>query len=122
MTIYRVLKKLDAGGRGMIRPPGPTALQWLNDEQIQRLIDVGAVSELHAPPIEELPGWKTRAKALKRAGVDDVSVFLMADEGELAKKLRKRKPTVSKWKVEMRRLLALEAETEMGRLLGWGEK
>ena len=110
MIIYRILRALDAGGRGRLYPPGPTALEWLNEEQKEKLVEVGAVSELRPPPLEELPGWKTRAKMLKKAGIDGVEGFMLADEAELAKALKKRRPTIAKWKADIARLLLLKWE------------
>ena len=108
MVIYRILRTLDAGGRGQLHPPGPTALEWLNEEQKKKLVEVGAVSELHAPPLGELPGWKTRAKALKKVGISTVNEFMLADETELAKALKKRGPTIAKWKADIARLLMVK--------------
>jgi len=108
MKAYRALKPLDAGGRGVVPRGEATPLHWLNDEQIRKLEEVGAVSEIHAPPLSELPLSRTALTKMKKAKVDDAIWVLMATDAELAKKLKVREGTAGLWKSEVARLLRVE--------------
>lgn len=109
MVIYRVLRPLSRGEK--VIPAGkPTMLDWLNEAQREKLIQVGAVSELRAPPFEEFPGWKGKAKRLEKAGIRDVAEFLSSDNEVLAKALRCRLATVQKWKREIQAYLMIAGE------------
>ena len=108
MKLYRALKPLDAGGRGLIPRGKATPLDWLNDEQIARLEHVGAASEIHAPPLSQMPLPKSALAKMKKAGLEDAGDLLMGNDAELAKKLRVQKATAAKWRNEVARLLMVE--------------
>ena len=108
MKLYRALKLLNAGGRGLIPKGRATPLDWLNDEQIARLEHVGAVSPIYAPPLQEMPLPKSALVKMKRAGIEDAGDLLMGNDEELAKKLKVRLPTAAKWRDEVARLLMVK--------------
>lgn len=108
MKGYRALKPLDAGGHGLIARGRATALDWLNGEQIARLIEVGAVSEISAPPLSEMPLPKAALAKMRRFKVEDAIWMLMATDAEIAKALRTKKATAREWKDEVARLLSVE--------------
>jgi len=106
--MYRALRRLDRGKGKIIEIGKPTRLQWLNSEQIAKLLEVGAVAEIHPPPLAELPGWRTRAKKLKSKGIEDAAQFLASEDAELARALRVKLPTVKRLKADVERWLTVE--------------
>lgn len=80
-----------------------TELDWLSEENIDKLTQLGCVHKLEMPPLEVLPGWDTRAKALKKDNVMTVEDFLEADTRMLSKAVRKSASTVNSWKRDLRK-------------------
>jgi hypothetical protein len=100
MTTYLAIRHL-AKGQQIIRSGSTTRLEWLTDEQRQKLVDIGVVRPLVSPPLAELKGWKTRATKLTSLGIETIEEFLEAEVGALTKTLRVRPATVSKWRNEL---------------------
>ena len=100
MALYRVLKRLEKGSR-QIHPKTFTQLEWLSKRHINTLIDVGAVSEVGAPPLAVIPGWKTRAGKLEEVGIEDVIQFIEADTSVICQALRRQPKTVEKYRKEL---------------------
>lgn len=108
MPLFRVILPLDKGGH-TIYPGSFTRLEWLQESQQQVLVDVGAVSEVVAPPLAILPGWTTRAARLMEAGIEDVVQFLDADDDTLCAALKRKKETVATYRNELYRWLTADA-------------
>jgi hypothetical protein len=104
MAIYRALKALSGlAKRGQI-----VRLAHLDEAQIERLITVGAVAPIAAPPLAELPKWKTRAAKLKKLDVIDVEQLLEVDPAAVAVALDVKPETVAEWQAEAERFLTVE--------------
>ena len=101
MPIFRVLKPLSKGFHRVIPAGSVIDINWLEDEQLARLVAVGAVAKIQTPPLAKFPGWKTRAARLSRAGVNGVETFLEADNEWLAERLKLKPSTVERWKNEL---------------------
>ena len=87
--LYRILRKIDCGERGVLGPEiGIHKLGWMNAKAINKLIEVGAISRVKAPPMEALPGLGKESKKLSTQGILDAGEVLEMEEGELAKKLK----------------------------------
>ena len=100
MALYRVLKPL-AKGKSTIYKGTFTQLEWLPKRHINMLINVGAVSEVGAPPLAVIPGWKTRAGKLEEVGIEDVIQFIEADTSVICQALRRQPKTVEKYRKEL---------------------
>jgi len=86
MQMYRALVNLDKGGviieKGSIFPES-----GFQPAAINRLYLLNKIAPVSAPPLNELPGWKTRAKKLEKVEITQPSEFLAADDDELAETL-----------------------------------
>jgi hypothetical protein len=101
--MYRILQRVDKGG-----PVGSLcAFDWLNEQQIGRLIQVGAIAPVALPPLDVLPGWTRRAKRLAAVGIKGTDGLLEANIEELAAGLGLKPETVNRWKEEVMRLLTI---------------
>jgi len=101
VPIYRVLKPLSKGFNKVIKAGQVIDLNWLDSEQLAKLVQVGAISRLQAPPLHKLPGWTARSKRLRKAGFDGVEAFLEADDEQLAEAMNLKARTVRRWKEEL---------------------
>lgn len=100
MALYRALHNLSKNEKTI--PAGTIlAFQWLNETQIGKLIAVGAIAPVGAPPLVALPGWKTRATKCGKLGLETAEQFLEADTAHLADVLHLKPETVERWKVEV---------------------
>jgi len=97
MPVYRILKRVDKGGSvgGLCR------FDWLSPEQRQRLMDLGVISRMQAPPLKELPGWKRRAQRFAALGIDTVEQAIEADPAEIARHMRVKASTVEGWQADL---------------------
>lgn len=96
MALYRVLKRLDVGRR--VIPAGSfLGAGTLNPEAIQRLLNVGALGELHAPPLSELPGLDSAAEQLALIGIFNADQLLECDIDKTAEQIGVTPDTVSGW-------------------------
>lgn len=108
MTLYRALRNLSRNER--IIPGGTlTELHWLKPEQIDKLIEVGAVAEVATPPLVALPGWKTRAGKFGALNISTAGEFLEADTAFMADTLHLKPETVERWKAEVKGWLTVPA-------------
>lgn len=97
VDIFRVRRDLSTGHeRGDL-----IYASELDEDVVEPLMDVHAITEMHAPPLEVLPGWEDRARRLNRLGITSVSAFLGADEEELAERLDCPSETIEGWKREV---------------------
>lgn len=86
------------------------ALQHLNAAAIERLIDVGAVARIAAPPLTVLRltstnAWANHAAKLAKAGIVDAEQFLESDPERIAETLRVKVETAQQYLDEVRALL-----------------
>jgi len=101
MPIYRTLKPMSKGFHKIIPTGSVLNINWLNDEQLAKLEQVGAIARLQAPPLHKLPGWNLRSKKLRAAGYMNAESFLEADNVELAERLEIQERTAQRWKEEL---------------------
>jgi len=86
--IYRILEDLWNLSTNRRIPMG--ALDQMKDasqKDIQKMIDLGRISEVKPPPLSILPGWTSRAAKLAEVGIKDVSQLASADIGQVAEEL-----------------------------------
>jgi len=109
--LYRVLNPLSRKGR--FYPIGTvTDLSWVNEEGREKLIHVGAVAEVHGPPITELPDWKTRAPRLAKQDIINLDQLVTADASALAAGLKISVTTVERWQSEAAAALVAPSEPQ----------
>jgi len=106
VKLYRVLERLEC------RPPilkgHIGTLLKLKERSRQALEEKGRIAPVHAPPLEMLPGWRCRARHLRRkVGVKNVEDLLMADIDDLSERLRLSPSIVRGWQDEMRSWLTV---------------
>ena len=96
--LYRVLGPLTSGhDTGDILLPGR-----FNGRVIAKLLEVGAIAEVHGPPLAELPGWERRAKILEKSGIITATDFIEEDDDVLRVIFNyKTTRSVMKWKAEV---------------------
>lgn len=107
MSIFRVLRPLSRKHEQIVPRGTLTALDWLKPEQQQRLIDVGAVSRISAPPLASLPGWIARGGHLGRVGIHTFDDFLERTDAEIAELVNKRETTIARWRAELISLITV---------------
>ena len=100
MALYRVRADISMGKRTLHRGEIVRGSTFRADA-ITVLVRRGVLSEVAAPPLAVLPGWKTRAARLRRAGIVSLSDFLEADDAELAKAMRCKPPELATWRTEV---------------------
>ena len=113
MPLYRVLSNLTRGQEELIKAGTVETLAWLKQKHIAVLVERGAVSEVHAPPLEVLPGWTVRAEKLAPYGIIDVGRFLETPAAQLAEWMEVKVETIELWRREL--LEWLKAPQERGR-------
>jgi len=104
MAVYRVLRSLDRGSR-IIEPGQIIQIDWLSPENVGRLETVGAVAQVHGPPLVELPGWQLRSERLAGAGITTAVEFLEADSAEVEGRIEAQPGMVDKWKQDVQKWL-----------------
>ena len=95
--IYRILQRVDKGGA----PGSLCRFEWLDAAQGGRLVTVGAIAPVQAPPLAVLPGWTRRAALLRRLGIERADDFLEANADALAPGLKVKPETVQRWQAEV---------------------
>jgi len=114
MPMYRVLRPLSRKLETFIPKGTLTALEWLNDEQQAKLIQVGAVSRIAAPPLGTLPGWTRRGSRLGQVGIHTFDDFLERDDADIAELIGAKESTVSKWRAELVGLITVPEPRRRG--------
>jgi len=99
-VLFRVRKTLEKGKK-KIAPGSFTRLEWLTARGREIMISVGAVSEVGAPPLAVVPGWKARSEKLARVGIEDAAQFIDADTDVLCEALGRQPRTVGKYRNEL---------------------
>jgi hypothetical protein len=114
--MYRVLGTLHAGKGRLLAAGSFSDLAWLNEEQQERLLELGKVSVVKPPPLAILPGWKRRAERFAASGIVTIVDFLEADEKELVEQLAKtgrpyKEATIRRWKRDAKDWLIVKPQT-----------
>lgn len=107
MPVYRALRNLS----GVCQRGELTRLAHLNAEQIAKLMNVGAVAPIAAPPLAELPEWAIRAGKLAKLGITDVEQLLEVDAAQVAKTLRVKVETARQYQRDAEQWLVIREET-----------
>ncbi len=95
--MYRVLRNLSTGHK-----VGDLVLRGeLKEEVIEPLKRVRAISDVNAPPINSLPGWKEKAKTLEKYGITGADEFYEAGDNVLRFIFRESPETIKVWKEEV---------------------
>ena len=96
--LYRALSRLDKGhkkiDRGQVFGAGefdPKAIKVLEERR--------RIAPVAAPPIAEMPGWRSRAKKL--GAIEMVDQFIEADAAALAAALGVNPEQIGVWKAEL---------------------
>lgn len=99
MPLYRIHDRLLVNSKkGEFIEGGPgvvSDLSMISQGHIDVLISGGAISEVKAPPLDELPGWTLRAERLARAGYDAAGFLLGSPDDIIA---ATREKGVRNWK------------------------
>lgn len=86
--LYRILEDLWNLSTNRRIPMGSLdSLKDASKKDIQKLLDLGRISEVKPPPLKVLPGWETRAAKLEEVGITDVSQLVTADLEQVAEEL-----------------------------------
>lgn len=100
MPLYRVLRNLSRDGE--IIPRGTiSALAQLRPASIEAHLRYKQVALVYGPPLDALPGWKTRARKLARHSVITVEDFLLAEDEQLGEWLGVKQATIDRYKREL---------------------
>ncbi len=99
--IYRIHNKLSAKKDEIIYPNSLHRLSWLDEKQIETLIETGSISRISPPPLSILPGWKARSIKLLKIRIVNAEEFLEGNVNEMSKILRVKIETIKKWKQEL---------------------
>ncbi len=96
MAVYRVLRRMNKGDTFYLR--GDIVKDDLfSEDALRKLLAVGAIAPVNAPPLAEIAGWEKKAKKLEAIGVSDVTQFIEADPSALAKALKVSRATILRW-------------------------
>ncbi len=100
MALYRVLRTLERGNKTIPRQTLVFARDW-NAGVLEKLIAVGAISPVLAPPLSELPGWTKRAGRLSAMGILTAADFLEADDAIYEEAFHVRPETIRQWRTDV---------------------
>ena len=87
MTLYRVVHRLSFDSGEIIEAGVVDSLEGIQPRVISILLEKGRISEVKAPPLRILPGWKEKAEALGTLGIEDVGQLVDANLDEVAEEL-----------------------------------
>ena len=107
--LYRILDRpLNAGKHGLLGAGSLTQLEWLDERQLGKLLELEIVSEVAPPPLKILPKWKQRAKRLATAGIVDAVQLLLADSAEVAERVGLKAEMIDRYKDSVREWLTVK--------------
>ena len=101
MTVYRALMKLDRGSKGVIQRGQIIVDRGWKETYIDRLIEVGAVAPISAPPISTLPGWGDSDEVLAGIGVTTADQLLEANDEAIMSALEIDRPQLAKMRADV---------------------
>lgn len=114
MTLYRVVKTLDFGNHRVERGDFITS-SVLPLESIQRLVNIGALSELAAPPLSELPDFPPTALGiLSQQGIINADQLMEVNIDEILTRCDVTRETFQGWINLAARWLTVEVSTLHG--------
>ena len=87
MPLYRTLERLSGGDGTVYEMDIVSPLRGIKPKVIAILLEKRRITEVQAPPLRILPGWKKKAEALEVLGIEDVSQLVTADFDKVAKEL-----------------------------------
>lgn len=111
--LYRVLKDLSFGDQTVPRG-GLVRGSKLAAGTAERLVERGALAPVAAPPVEVLPGWKTRAKRLAAIGLVDAAQVVEADPAEIARSVGVQVVTAEHWQSDAEAWLRGKTPSQAG--------
>lgn len=113
--IFRVLRRLATGPNlnTYVEPGSTVRDDRFRPRIVQRLIKVGAIAPVSAPPLSVLRGWKLRSERLEEAGYGAIK-FLETDDETIAKATGYHVRSITKWRKELEELLLLGGENVTG--------
>lgn len=106
MALYRLHFDLAMGGAKLKRD-SVQILDKLSAVAIAKLTEGGAISEVNAPPLVVLPGWKTRGARLAEIGVTTFEQFWRAENETIAKLFNVKDEVVNAWRAELARWVVI---------------
>jgi hypothetical protein len=77
---FRILQNIATKG-GYIKR-GDICRLGMKEKHLERLIQVGAISPLYPPELDDLPGWEERQKILKRHKITTVDALFAKIEDD----------------------------------------
>ncbi len=96
--LYRIFTDLNYG-KQVIRAGGLAVLDLPPRAEI-RLIEREHIAVASGPPLAMLPGWKERARALRKLKILDVTQLIEADAGQIAEASGASTTQVETWQNE----------------------
>ena len=85
--LYRVLSSLCLPCDTRIPAGVVSPLKKVTASGRKALLKKGVLVEVHAPPLQALPGWEKLAEVFLKHGIEDAAQLVCADLEELSKKL-----------------------------------
>lgn len=112
MTLYRVLKSMQS--KSGVIPAGDFIIgSSYPAESLNRLEEVGAIGELHAPPLAEIPDFDGTEK-LAAIGIVQADQLVEANIDEISKQLGIDTTTLREWRAEISNWLIIPARAASG--------
>lgn len=96
--LYRALSPLSKGTRLIARQGAVFSDKLISEDALKRLLNMGKVAPVSAPPLSALPGWEKRAETLQPHKITRADTFLEMDSAALAGLLSTTEHTVDVWK------------------------
>lgn len=113
MNLYRLHENLLYGNNKRIEKGSVHSLEKLGQQVINILLEKGRISMYRAPPLEALPGFKYRAKRLRKFDMDTIDLYSLSVE-TIAEKTGLREKLIEKWKCELNDALGIKKEVKKG--------
>jgi hypothetical protein len=111
--LYRINKPITKG-KQVLKKGSYSDFTWLSPKGKEILLHDNVISELQTPPLEQLPGWKTRAKRLEAFNVKTCADFLEEKTRNLASMLNLREVVIEKYRAEIEQFILVEEKIENG--------
>jgi hypothetical protein len=86
-------------------------LDWMKPAGVEVLVNQGKVRLVQTPPLIELAGWKIRGATLAKHGIRTIDDFLEADIEIIGKLMRRKIPTIKKWRAELENWAPLQSKS-----------
>jgi len=103
VAIYRVLRNLIVNEERILRG-SLSDLAQVSEQGRLKLLKMGRITRIEAPPLDVFPGWQFRAKRFAKLDILNAEDLLEADES-ISEQLRIKPDTLERWKGEVRELM-----------------